>query len=93
MYIPYFLIADLYEFALLDISRHPGVDSSESNGITANPKSAPFFADGLGQPDDTSLGSRVVRLASIAVQARSRGHLRAIVSDLADGSTSSDSPV
>ena len=51
--------------------RDARVNEAERNGVAANSKGAPLFCDGLGHAKDSGLGSGIVELPSIAVQAGS----------------------
>lgn len=53
----------------------PCVDQAKGNGVGANTERTPFFADGLGEADDSSFGGSVVGLANVSVKTGCRRHV------------------
>lgn len=51
------------------------MDQAEGNGVSANTERTPFFADGLGEADNSSFGGSVVGLANVSVKPRRRRHI------------------
>ena len=62
---------NLEQLSLTDENRdkRPGMNQAKGNGIGANTKGTPFFADRFSQTDDSGLCRGVVCLPDIAMQA------------------------
>ena len=55
-----------------------GIDIAKGNGVAADAERAPLLGDGLGQTNDTGLGSGVVGLTNVTVESRGGGDLNII---------------
>jgi len=69
------LSIDNHGLAVLLGASQSGVDIAKGNSVATDAQGTPFFSNGLGQSNDTSLSSGVIGLANVSVEARGGGDL------------------